>query len=98
MTKRLTFTIKNDEILTFLDRRVQEINNLYGKNSEQITRTDYINYILEKEMIGNLDTHHKLLKNIMTKSDQTNIMAKEIIRILEQQNESIRNLIEEIEL
>lgn len=48
MAKRVTIMIKNDEVLTFLDRKVKEFNDRQTDESEKINRTDYINTILER--------------------------------------------------
>lgn len=69
MAKRVTITIKNDEVLTFLDRKVKEFNDRQTDESEKINRTDYINTILEREMAEQLGLNQRIMLDMNTKMD-----------------------------
>lgn len=98
MAKRVTITIKNDEVLTFLDRRVKEFNDRQTDESEKINRTDYINAILEREMVEKLGLNQRMMLDMNTKIDQNHIMIKAIAKMLHDYNVGLKELIDEITL
>ncbi|CAM4050899.1 hypothetical protein [Catellicoccus marimammalium] len=98
MSKDILLNIKNEAVLAYIDSKVEEFNQKNEEGNQKMSRTKYINYILEKVMIQDLEMYDDSVQNIETKVTQTKIMVQEIQKIMQEQNKSIRNLIEEIEL
>lgn len=98
MSKDILLNIKNEAVLAYIDSKVEEFNQKNEEGNQKMSRTKYINYILEKVMIQDLEMYDDSVQNIETKVTQTKIMVQEIQKIMQEQNKSIKNLIEEIEL
>lgn len=98
MSKDILLNIKNEAVLAYIDSKVEKLNQKNEDKNQKMTRTKYINYILEKEMEEKTTTYHKTIYQMETKLDQTRIMVQEMKKIMQEQNELIRDLIKEIEL
>jgi len=74
MSKNIFIRNVKNEVVVFCDRKAEELSNVYKR---KITRNEYINLILEKQMRDGLSISDELIENINEKIDQLINVAEE---------------------